>query len=121
MSDTENGEVENKKEEHWSKSYWRPAMGWSYMAICLFDFMLAPVFFGILSAVTKTPMIAWKSLTLAEGGLFHLAMGAVLGISAFGRTQEKTTRINAETQENPQIKRPTPPSSLVSKTEERIG
>jgi hypothetical protein len=88
------GEV--KKEEHWTKSYWRPAMGWSYMVICLFDFMLAPVFFGILSAVTKMPMIAWKSLTLAEGGLFHLAMGAVLGISAFGRTQEKTAKISAD-------------------------
>lgn len=92
---------EVKKEEHWSKSYWRPAMGWSYMAICLFDFMLAPVFFGILSAVTKMPMVAWKSLTLAEGGLFHLAMGAVLGISAFGRTQEKTAKINADVPDTP--------------------
>ena len=76
-------------------------MGWSYMAICLFDFMLAPVFFGILSAMTKTPMIPWKSLTLAEGGLFHLAMGAVLGISAFGRTQEKTAKINADIPDTP--------------------
>jgi len=90
----ETGDV--KKEEHWTKSYWRPAMGWSYMMICLFDFMLAPIFFGILSAVTKMPMIAWKSLTLAEGGLFHLAMGAVLGISAFGRTQEKTAKISSD-------------------------
>jgi hypothetical protein len=28
-------------------------------------------------------------LTLQGAGLFHLAMGAVLGIAAFGRTQEK--------------------------------
>jgi len=28
-------------------------------------------------------------LTLQGAGLFHIAMGAVLGIAAFGRTQEK--------------------------------
>ena len=48
MSDvTEEKEI--KPQEHWSQKYWRPAMGWSYMAICLFDFMLAPIFFGLLS------------------------------------------------------------------------
>lgn len=113
-------EEETKKEEHWMKSYWRPAMGWSYMAICLFDFMLAPVFFGILSAVTKTPQIVWKSLTLAEGGLFHLAMGAVLGISAFGRTQEKTTKMTSESIENTPVRKPPTPSPII-KSEERIG
>jgi len=95
MSDvTEEKEI--KPQEHWSQKYWRPAMGWSYMAICLFDFMLAPIFFGLLSAITTIPHVVWKSLTLAEGGLFHLAMGAVLGISAFGRTQEKTAKIAKE-------------------------
>jgi len=28
---------------------------------------------------------------LQGAGLFHLAMGAVLGIAAYGRTKEKTT------------------------------
>lgn len=90
-------------------------MGWSYMAICLFDFMMAPIFFAVFAAVTKTPPVVWKSLTLAEGGLFHLAMGAVLGISAFGRSQEKTAKIAADATDTP-VKRPTP-----VKTEERIG
>jgi hypothetical protein len=31
----------------------------------------------------------WNPLTLQGAGLFHIAMGAVLGIAAFGRTQEK--------------------------------
>ena len=31
----------------------------------------------------------WNPLTLQGAGFFHIAMGAVLGISAYGRTQEK--------------------------------
>lgn len=83
-------------QEDWIRIYWRPAMGWTYLIICLFDFMVAPIFFGVLSAVTSVPYIPWKSLTLGEAGLFHLAMGAVLGITAFGRTQEKLNGIKSE-------------------------
>ena len=32
-----------KQEEHWIKAYWRPAMGWLYMAICFVDFILFPL------------------------------------------------------------------------------
>jgi hypothetical protein len=31
----------------------------------------------------------WVPITLQGGGLFHVAMGGVLGVSAYGRTQEK--------------------------------
>jgi hypothetical protein len=34
-------------------------------------------------------LVQWNPLTLQGAGLFHIAMGAVLGIAAFGRTQEK--------------------------------
>ena len=33
--------------------------------------------------------VAWQSLTLSNGGLIHMAFGAILGVSAYGRTQEK--------------------------------
>jgi hypothetical protein len=36
----------------------------------------------------------WNPLTLQGAGLFHIAMGAVLGIAAFGRTQEKMAGAN---------------------------
>ena len=36
----------------------------------------------------------WNPLTLQGAGLFHIAMGAVLGIAAFGRTQEKLNGAN---------------------------
>ena len=83
----------NKPTEDFATAKWRPFMGWTYMAICFFDFVIGPVMQVVFSIVTKTPLIAWKSLTLDNGGLFHLAMGAVLGVAACGRTQEKVAKI----------------------------
>jgi len=89
----------SKEQEHWVKAYWRPAMGWLYMLICLCDFvvfpavaMFLPVFFkglGVQMAYT-----AWVSLTLSNGGLIHMAFGAILGVAAYGRTQEKVAAKN---------------------------
>jgi len=101
---------ENKKEEkaseHWMKAYWRPAMGWLYMLICFFDFVIAPVlsmlmpiFLKSLGANTVT-YTQWQSLTLANGGLIHLAFGAILGVTAWGRTQEKNAAANANSSAN---------------------
>jgi hypothetical protein len=75
--------------EDWMQKQWRPAMGWMYMLTCMTDFIIFPVLWSILQAVTKQPLTQWQPLTLQGAGLFHLAMGAVLGIAAFGRTQEK--------------------------------
>jgi hypothetical protein len=85
----------NKPTEDFATAKWRPFMGWTYMAICFFDFVIGPVMQVVFSIVTKTPLIAWKSLTLDNGGLFHLAMGAVLGVAAYGRTQEKVAKIES--------------------------
>ena len=73
----------------WMQKLWRPAMGWMYMLICLLDMAVFPVLWSILQAVMHVPITQWNPLTLQGAGLFHIAMGAVLGISAFGRTQEK--------------------------------
>jgi hypothetical protein len=80
-------EKENSAE--WMQKLWRPAMGWMYMLICLADMIVFPVLWSLLQAVTHTAITQWNPLTLQGAGLFHIAMGAVLGISAFGRTQEK--------------------------------
>jgi len=85
MADKE--EKENSAE--WMQKLWRPAMGWMYMLICLADMIVFPVLWSLLQAVTHTSITQWNPLTLQGAGLFHIAMGAVLGISAFGRTQEK--------------------------------
>ncbi len=69
---------------------WRPMMGWTYMATCVFDFIIGPVVYNSLQFMTSSQHIEmWQAITLQGGGLYHLSMGAVLGISAYGRTQEK--------------------------------
>jgi hypothetical protein len=73
----------------WMQKLWRPAMGWMYMLICLLDMAVFPVLWSLLQAFMHMPITQWNPLTLQGAGLFHIAMGAVLGISAFGRTQEK--------------------------------
>ena len=76
--------------DHWMQAKWRPAMGWMYMAVCSCDFMLFPVLWSLLQSLSHgTISSQWQPLTLQGAGLFHIAMGAVLGIAAYGRTQEK--------------------------------
>jgi len=101
--------------EPWYKKGWRPALAWGYVAICVFDFIIAPAimmaFFGQASATTMLPpglsaieyveilkalppavYHAWVPLTLQAGGFFHITMGAILGIGSFTRGQEKKIR-----------------------------
>jgi hypothetical protein len=60
-----------------------------YMLICTMDMVVFPVLWSLLQTITHSPITQWNPLTLQGAGLFHIAMGAVLGIAAFGRTQEK--------------------------------
>jgi len=83
-----------KKKEDWMNSKWRPAMGWIYMATCTADFILFPILWSLLQAMLKQPVTQWQPLTLQGAGLYHIAMGAVLGIAAMGRTQEKIAGAN---------------------------
>jgi len=85
-------------EEHWVKSYWRPAAAWLYMLICLMDFVVFPALAMILPAVLKgfrvdATYTVWQSLSLASGGLIHLSFGAILGIAAWSRGNEKIAKI----------------------------
>ena len=82
-------EKDEKGGAEWMQKYWRPAMGWMYMLICLADMLVFPILWSLLQAMMHMPITQWNPLTLQGAGLFHIAMGAVLGISAFGRTQEK--------------------------------
>jgi hypothetical protein len=93
MSEEIKSESEKKKED-WMNSKWRPMMGWMYMLICTMDMVVFPVLWSLLQSVTHTPITQWNPLTLQGAGLFHIAMGAVLGIAAFGRTQEKLNGAN---------------------------
>ena len=80
-------------EEAWLKTYWRPAMAWQYMVVCLFDFVLAPIMMAWLAYITGTAIVPWASLTLQGSGLYHLAMGAVIGVTAWSRGKEKMKKM----------------------------
>ena len=89
----------NKQEEHWVKAYWRPAMGWLYMLICFMDFVAFPLIAMFLPVVLKgfgiqLQYVAWQSLSLSNGGLIHMAFGAILGVAAWTRGQEKVAIVN---------------------------
>lgn len=92
MSDAE------KKKEDWMNSKWRPMMGWMYMCVCIFDFILAPILWAVVqfweTQAANDAFRQWQPMTLQGAGLFHMAMGAVLGLAAWGRTQEKMAGAN---------------------------
>lgn len=88
-----------KEEEHWVKAYWRPAMGWLYMAMCAMDFIIFPIFSMIQPVVMRhfkydMTYVAWQSLTLSNGGMIHIAFGAILGVAAYTRGQEKIAKMS---------------------------
>lgn len=77
----------------WMRDYWRPAMAIQYIFICVFDFFLAPVLWTFVHIYISQEVKMWEPLTLNSGGLYHMAMGAVLGVAAYTRGREKTERI----------------------------
>ncbi|NBV27450.1 hypothetical protein EBS02_00270 [bacterium] len=83
----------NESKEDWMTKKWRPMMAMMYMLCCLADFAIFPIMFTIVqfweTQAANDAFRQWVPITLQGGGLFHVAMGAVLGVSAFGRTQEK--------------------------------
>lgn len=88
--------AETKKD--WMKEKWRPAMGWMYMMVCIFDFIIFPLMWSIAQAVVNGGQVTsqWSPLTLQGAGLFHMAMGAVLGVAAWSRGQEKLAGTDKE-------------------------
>ena len=97
-----------KKNEDWMNSKWRPAMGWTYMLTCVADFVIFPILWSLVQVIGGGKVESqWMPITLQGAGLFHLAMGAVLGIAAYGRTQEKMSGAN-----NGGIAPPTPAPSF---------
>jgi hypothetical protein len=87
--------VSEQKKEDWMNAKWRPMMGWTYMATCIFDFILGPILYNMLQYYNPGQAVGmWTPLTLQGGGLYHIAMGAIIGVSAYGRTQEKLNGAN---------------------------
>jgi hypothetical protein len=98
--------------EDWMNRKWRPAMGWTYMFICILDFAVFPVLWSIIQAThSGTVSTQWDPMTLKGAGLFHMAMGAILGIAAWSRGQEKLygVTVSAQPVTTTRLRRPIQP------------
>jgi hypothetical protein len=73
-----------------------------YMCVCAADFIIFPIMFTIVqfweTQAANDAFRQWAPLTLQGGGLFHMAMGAVLGITAWSRGQEKMAGVASQPQ-----------------------
>jgi len=82
--------LRKKETEGWFKSKWRPALGWLFCIIIAFDFLVAPIFWTLVQVYYVGEITQqWSSMTLSEGGLFYLSMGAILAVTAWSRGREK--------------------------------
>lgn len=68
---------------------WRPAIAWSYLIVCVFDFVLFPLLFGIFYGKNIELLNTWIPFSLRGGGLYHMSMLTIVGVTAWNRTQEK--------------------------------
>jgi hypothetical protein len=95
-----------KETEDWIQKKWRPMMAIMYMIVCVFDFIIFPIMFTVVqfweTEAANDAFRQWQPLTLVGAGLFHMAMGAVLGITAWSRGQEKIAGVAANGFNTPQ-------------------
>jgi hypothetical protein len=83
--------------EVWFKTLYRPAIAWGYFLMLMFDFIIAPVLTMILPKfITGATYIPWHPLTLEGGGLVHVALGVIIGVTAWGRTKEKIANVGGD-------------------------
>lgn len=81
--------VKKRSGAEWLRNTWRPCMAILYSIVCIFDFVVFPALWPTLQAYMDTSLTQWEPTTLQGGALFHIAMGAILGISAWTRGTEK--------------------------------
>jgi hypothetical protein len=96
---TRKTQTAKSKYDSWLSIWWRPAMAWVYLLICICDFIVFPVLFGLYSLHVGSHLVQnWLPLTLQGGGLVHIAFGSVLGVTSYTRGTEKTAMINYQAQ-----------------------
>jgi hypothetical protein len=62
-----------EKKEDWLRTKWRPMMALTYMAINVYDFIIAPSVFNALQYASGQTLSMYTSITLQGGGLIHVA------------------------------------------------
>lgn len=105
-----------KENNKWYQSVWLPFAAGTYIIICIFDFMIMPVYvaahnskieakvfnelqgkdvatFATTLAQTAQATKQWNPLTLLGAGMFHLAFGALLTGGAVTRGMTKRSEV----------------------------
>jgi hypothetical protein len=105
--------------DSWLERHWHPLCGFTYLAICLIDFCIMPVFYEYTNHLLSPEKIVnlamlmkdgpsqiqaltilhnarvWQPLTLSQSGLFHIAFGAILGVGIWSAgSKVKTDALN---------------------------
>ena len=96
------------EDEPWITRYWRPMMAWQYFVVCICDFIIFPslaMYYASKYGVAEN--FKWDPITLSAGGFYHIAMGIIVGITAYTRGQENMLRTRMFAGLNP----PAPPPS----------
>lgn len=76
-------------------------MAWMYFSVCITDFILFPILWSILQAIYGVKVIVpWNPITLQSGSMFHVAMGAILGISVWKKSDERSKFMQYTDSEN---------------------
>ena len=106
----------NILDERWYQRVWLPFAAATYIVICIFDFMVMPVYVTTHNSRIENAVFArlenkdaaefadslvkanqaqrqWNPLTLIGGGLFHVAFGALLTGGAVTRGFAKRSEI----------------------------
>ncbi len=104
-------------QDQWYQKWWRPCVAFVYLAIIILDFAVMPIIYELdrpdpAAAVTLALQFEnpgaqvqvlqtlqsqrnWSPITILGGGLFHVAMGAILAGAAITRGMEKRQRIQS--------------------------
>lgn len=107
--------------ESWITKNWRPLAAIVYLLICLTDFVAMPVYyewannrytadnlvelslkFAPIGQIESLRILrnerAWQPITLAQNGMLHIAFGAIIGVAAWSRGQDKQAQYVAAMQ-----------------------
>jgi hypothetical protein len=109
--------------ENWANKKWRPFAAWNYIVTCSFDFIIFPILWAIFQAKMGNDVTQWNPITLQGAGLYHLSMGAILGVAAWSRGQEKITYMQQSmsyTKRSNIINKDTPPDTDLEDADTKI-
>jgi hypothetical protein len=63
---------------------WKEVLAYTFSAVIAFDFVIAPIMTMCFNVWAKAGLGIWQPLTLQSGGLFYVAMAAILSVGAYG-------------------------------------